>query len=209
MVDIIQAFEENWKYVLFPLLGTLIGWGTNWLALKMLFRPRKPVNIGPYKLQGLIPSRRNVLSGTIAKTISDELLSSEDIVQAMEDLDIKKIALGQVNKIVRKKLESQNFQEVPGVSVFQDTIIQTVQSIVYNQVEDSIDDFLKDMGDHVSGNLDIVKLIESKLKSLDDKRIEDIVNEVSRRELKHIERLGAILGFVIGCLQVVLVWQIS
>ena len=127
----------------------------------------------------------------------------------MKDLDIKKIALGQVNKIVRKKLESQNFQEVPGVSVFQDTIIQTVQSIVYNQVEDSIDDFLKDMGDHVSGNLDIVKLIESKLKSLDDKRIEDIVNEVSRRELKHIERLGAILGFVIGCLQVVLVWQIS
>ena len=85
--------------------------------------------------------------------------------------------------------------------MFQDTIIQTVQSIVYNQVEDSIDDFLKDMGDHVSGNLDIVKkLIESKLKSLDDKRIEDIVNEVSRRELKHIERLGAILGFVIGCL---------
>ena len=71
-MDIIQAFEENWKYVLFPLLGTLIGWGTNWLALKMLFRPRKPVNIGPYKLQGLIPSRRNVLSGTIAKTISDE-----------------------------------------------------------------------------------------------------------------------------------------
>ncbi len=65
------------------------------------------------------------------------------------------------------------------------------------------------MGDHVSGNLDIVKLIESKLKSLDDKRIEDIVNEVSRRELRHIERLGAILGFVIGCLQVVLVWQIS
>ena len=51
----------------------------NWLALKMLFRPRKPVNLGPYKLQGLIPSRRNVLSGTIAKTISDELLSSEDI----------------------------------------------------------------------------------------------------------------------------------
>ena len=103
----------------------------------------------------------------------------------------------------------ENFQEVPGISAFQDTIIQTVQSIVHSQVEDSIDDFLKDMGVHVSGNLDIVKLIESKLKSLDDKRIEDIVNEVSRRELKHIERLGAILGFVIGCLQVVLVWQIS
>ena len=65
------------------------------------------------------------------------------------------------------------------------------------------------MGDHVSVNLDIVKLIEEKLKSLDDQRIEEIVNEVSQKELKHIERLGAILGFIIGCLQVVMLWLID
>jgi len=208
-VDILEILKENWKYALFPLLGTLIGWGTNWLALKMLFRPRKPVGIGPYKLQGLIPSRRNDLSGTIAKTISEELLSSKDIVQAMEDLDIKKIALEQVDKIVKKKLESQNFQEVPAISFLQESIIQMVQTIVSNQVEDSIDDFLQNMGEHVSGNLDIVKLIETKLQSLDDERLENIVNEVSERELKHIERLGAVLGFVIGCLQVVIIFLIN
>ena len=208
-MDILEILKENWKYALFPLLGTLIGWGTNWLALKMLFRPRKPVGIGPYKLQGLIPSRRNDLSGTIAKTISEELLSSKDIVQAMEDLDIKKIALEQVEKIVKKKLESQNFQEVPAISFLQESIIQMVQTIVSNQVEDSIDDFLQNMGEHVSGNLDIVKLIETKLQSLDDERLENIVNEVSERELKHIERLGAVLGFVIGCLQVVIIFLIN
>lgn len=208
-MDILEILKENWKYALFPLLGTLIGWGTNWLALKMLFRPRKPVGIGPYKLQGLIPSRRNDLSGTIAKTISEELLSSKDIVQAMEDLDIKKIALEQVDKIVKKKLESQNFQEVPAISFLQESIIQMVQTIVSNQVEDSIDDFLQNMGEHVSGNLDIVKLIETKLQSLDDERLENIVNEVSERELKHIERLGAVLGFVIGCLQVVIIFLIN
>jgi len=205
-VDIIETLVEKWEYAIFPLLGTLIGWGTNWLALKMLFHPREPVELGPYKLQGLIPSRRNDLSGTIAKTISDELLSSEDLVKAMEDLDIKEIALSQVEKIVRNKLESQNFREIPGVAAFQDTIIHTVQTIVSSQVEDSIDDFLEHMGEHVSDNLDIVKLIEDKLESLEDRRIEEIVNEVSRKELKHIERLGAVLGFIIGCLQVILLW---
>ena len=205
-MDIIETLVEKWEYAIFPLLGTLIGWGTNWLALKMLFHPREPVELGPYKLQGLIPSRRNDLSGTIAKTISDELLSSEDLVKAMEDLDIKEIALSQVEKIVRNKLESQNFREIPGVAAFQDTIIHTVQTIVSSQVEDSIDDFLEHMGEHVSDNLDIVKLIEDKLESLEDRRIEEIVNEVSRKELKHIERLGAVLGFIIGCLQVILLW---
>ena len=208
-MDIIETLVEKWEYAIFPLLGTLIGWGTNWLALKMLFHPREPVELGPYKLQGLIPSRRNDLSGTIAKTISDELLSSEDLVKAMEDLDIKDIALSQVEKIVRNKLESQNFREIPGGAAFQDTIIHTVQTIVSSQVEDSIDDFLEHMGEHVSDNLDIVKLIEDKLESLEDRRIEEIVNEVSRKELKHIERLGAVLGFIIGCLQVIMLWLIT
>ena len=208
-MNIVDILIENWEYTIFPILGTLIGWGTNWLALKMLFHPRKPVGFGTYKIQGLIPSRRNDLSGSIAKTISDELLSSKDLVKAMEDLDIKGIALSQVERIVKKKMESQNFKEIPAISALQSSIIQTVQSIVSSQVEDSIDDFLEHMGDHVSVNLDIVKLIEEKLKSLDDQRIEEIVNEVSQKELKHIERLGAILGFIIGCLQVVMLWLID
>nr|AIE93741.1 hypothetical protein [uncultured marine group II/III euryarchaeote AD1000_39_G05] len=200
---------ENWRYVILPVLGMLIGWGTNWLALKMLFKPRKPFSVGRYKIQGLIPSRRNDLSGTIAKTISDELLSSEDLVKAMNELDIKGIALSQVSSIVEKKIESLDLKSSLPLSMLHDTVVSTAQSIVYNQVEASIDDFLQNMGDHVSGNLNIVRLMEEKLSSLDDDRIEEIVTEVSKKELKHIERLGAVLGFIIGCLQVLLLWLIE
>ena len=185
----------------------LIGWGTNWLALKMLFKPRKPFGIGRYTIQGLIPSRRNDLSGTIAKTISAELLSSEDLVKAMNELDIKGIALSQVDSIVERKIESLDLKSSLPLGILHNTIVSTAQSIVSSQVEDSIDDFLENMGDHVSGNLDIVRLMEEKLDSLDDERIEEIVTEVSRKELKHIERLGAVLGFIIGCLQVLLLWM--
>ena len=82
-MTLVDLLMENWRYAILPVLGMLIGWGTNWLALKMLFKPREPFGVGRYKIQGLIPSRRNDLSGTIAKTISDELLSSEDLVKAM------------------------------------------------------------------------------------------------------------------------------
>ena len=205
-MTIIDLLIENWRYAILPVLGMLIGWGTNWLALKMLFKPRKPFGVGRYKIQGLIPSRRNDLSGTIAKTISDELLSSDDLVKAMNELDIKGIALSQVNSIVEKKIESLDLKNSPPLGMLHDTIVSTAQSIVSSQVEDSIDDFLENMGDHVSGNLDIIRLMEEKLSSLDDERIEEIVTEVSKKELKHIERLGAVLGFIIGCLQVLLLW---
>ncbi|SVC05540.1 uncharacterized protein METZ01_LOCUS258394 [marine metagenome] len=124
----------------------------------------------------------------------------------MNELDIKAVALSQVNSIVEKKIESLDLKKSPPLGMLHNTIVSTAQSIVSSQVEGSIDDFLDNMGDHVSGNLDIVKLMEGKLSSLDDERIEEIVTEISKKELKHIERLGAVLGFVIGCLQVLLLW---
>ena len=155
-MTVVDLLTENWRYAILPVLGMLIGWGTNWLALKMLFKPRKPFGVGRYKIQGLIPRRRNDLSGTIARTISDELLSSDDLVKAMNELDIKGIALSQVNSIVEKKIESLDLKKSPPLGMLHNTIVSTAQSIVSSQVEDSIDDFLENMGDHVSGNLDIV-----------------------------------------------------
>ncbi|MBK8801884.1 MAG: hypothetical protein IPN71_07480 [Fibrobacteres bacterium] len=38
-------------FLLPPIVGALIGWGTNWLALKMLFRPIVPFRLGPWSIQ--------------------------------------------------------------------------------------------------------------------------------------------------------------
>ena len=205
-MSIVDLLLANWKILILPILGLLIGWGTNWLALKMLFRPRESVGIGNYRVQGLIPSRRNDISGSIAKIITDELLSTEDLVKAMEDLDIKRIALSQVETIVKNKVESLNLKKTPPLNLLEDSIIQRAQSMVSNQVEDAIDDFLSNMSEHVSVNLDINHLIEQKLGSLDDSRIEEIITDISKKELRHIESLWAILGFIIGCVQVILIW---
>lgn len=46
------------KYILMPFLGGIIGYITNGIAIKMLFRPRKAVYLGHWKIPftpGLIP----------------------------------------------------------------------------------------------------------------------------------------------------------
>ncbi len=57
----------------------LIGWFTNWVAVKMLFKPVKPVNLGFYKLQGVFPKRQDKLAASIGKMVADELLTTHDI----------------------------------------------------------------------------------------------------------------------------------
>ena len=41
--------------ILIPLLATLVGWGTNYLAVRMLFRPRKKIRIAGIEIQGVFP----------------------------------------------------------------------------------------------------------------------------------------------------------
>ena len=51
-----------------------------------------------------------------------------------------------------------------------------------------------------------VQMIEDNIAAFDLARLETIVNQVAQREFRTIERLGAVLGFLIGILQVALLW---
>ncbi|HHT66442.1 MAG TPA: DUF445 family protein, partial [Clostridiales bacterium] len=52
------------------IVGALIGWFTNYLAVKMLFRPIRPwrIPLTKIELQGLIPKRREEIAVTIGAT---------------------------------------------------------------------------------------------------------------------------------------------
>ena len=78
---------QDWlPWVVFPLVGALIGWATNWLAVKMLFRPHRPVGFGPLRFQGVVPRRQKDLAENIADTVQEELISPEDIADLVQQL---------------------------------------------------------------------------------------------------------------------------
>lgn len=67
-----------------PLLGMIIGWITNDLAIKMLFRPRKRYMIGRWHVPftpGLIPSQKSRIAKSIGKMVSHDLLDESTIRQ--------------------------------------------------------------------------------------------------------------------------------
>lgn len=70
------------KYILMPVLGGIIGYITNDIAIKMLFRPRKPVCIGKWKLPftpGLIPRQKDRIAHSIGNVVSAQLLNAETV----------------------------------------------------------------------------------------------------------------------------------
>ena len=65
-----------------PAVGAVIGYFTNYIAVKMLFRPYKPVKLGKWTLPftpGVIPRRKNDLARAIGNAIENSLLGASDI----------------------------------------------------------------------------------------------------------------------------------
>ncbi len=65
-----------------PLLGAVIGYFTNDLAIRMLFRPYRPLYLGRYRVPftpGLIPSNQGRLAARVADTITSSLLTPEEL----------------------------------------------------------------------------------------------------------------------------------
>lgn len=71
-----------------PLIGAVIGYCTNWIAVKMLFHPLKPITIGKYTLPftpGIIPKRKGALAKALGMAVGENLFTKEDIQKVFLD----------------------------------------------------------------------------------------------------------------------------
>lgn len=68
-----------WAWVTLPLGGVLVGYLTNWLALKLIFEPEQPLNILGFKFQGLFIKRQKEVAAAYSKIVAENILTPEQI----------------------------------------------------------------------------------------------------------------------------------
>lgn len=69
-----------------PVAGGIIGYSTNWLAIKMLFKPHKAHYIGKFRLPftpGLIPKERHRIAASLGEAVGNNLLTEQVIISEL------------------------------------------------------------------------------------------------------------------------------
>ena len=82
-----------------PIIGSLIGYVTNYIAVKMLFRPRNPVKLGNFTLPftpGIIPKRKADLARALGNAVGNNLFTGADLEQMLLSDKAKQKVLGEV-----------------------------------------------------------------------------------------------------------------
>ncbi|UUV18990.1 DUF445 family protein [Fusobacteria bacterium ZRK30] len=190
------------KASLMIVIGALIGWITNYFAIKMLFRPLKEINILGFKIQGLIPKRKMEMAESIADTIQEELISMKDITANIGDIELGEEIDLIVDRIVEDKLEKEVLAKIPMASLFiTDSMILKIKGHIKDAIDENKDEFFTVVIKKMEDSVDMKNIIIEKIENFELDELEKMVYRIANNELKHIEIIGAILGAVIGGIQ--------
>ena len=182
-----------WNFVLFPVVGAVIGAVTNQIAIKMLFRPYREVRVAGMRLPftpGVIPSQRHQIAHNIATTFEAQLLGGEEIHRALTG--------ERARTIVSTKVQEMLDQFGPMASM-----VQGMKPMIVQKILEGVEDMALDLVGE-GGELDIAKRLEDKINAMDIAVLEELILGFSRKQFRHITFFGGVLGALIGLVQAAL-----
>ncbi|MGL5312779.1 MAG: DUF445 domain-containing protein [Peptostreptococcaceae bacterium] len=192
--------DNIFRILILATIGGLIGYTTNVIAIRLIFRPIEPIKIPIINKEiiGLIPKRKSEIAMNIGEVIAQEFISVDEILDnAITENDKQHIV--EYIKVKVKLIVNEKMSFVPtGIkNIVQGFISETIEE----EIKLSIDELEEEIRKNVSQRINIQQMVENKINELDLYMLEDIILKVVKKELRHIEILGLVLGFFIGIVQ--------
>ncbi len=191
--------------ILIPLISAFIGWFTNWIAIKMLFHPREPKKILGITFQGIFPKRQQQFALKLGKLVSSELLSFAEIEQKIskpENVEkILPLLEAQIDTFLKEKLPA----EIPMLGMLvSDKTIGQVKALFLKELQELFPPLMAEYMKTLKQELDLEKIVVEKVSAFSSDKLEEILYGIMSAEFRFVEIIGAVLGFIIGAIQVLI-----
>ena len=96
--------NDTFRILILAVIGGLIGYITNVIAIKLIFRPINPIKIPILNVEiiGMIPKRKLEIANNVAQVIEEQFFSFDDIIENVITEQDKQIIIDYIK--VRIKL---------------------------------------------------------------------------------------------------------
>lgn len=275
------------KIISGPIIGAIIGYVTNYIAVRMLFRPYKQKRIGKLKIPftpGIIPKRQPQIAKAVGKAVGEKLFTEEDIKKSFSvmEFNVKSLLKDYTFLDVLSKFDQDGTLSEKGVDYITDKLYEEVKSVdlgliiseqgkkvflekkaslgmmamfigdklisnVAGELKNKTNEYIEENGreiirkkvkhkfeklkganlseicnneliegllnDFISEfllnfiqkgveKIDVSKVVEDKINAMDVKELEKLCLSVMKRELNAVVNLGALIGFVLGIINI-------
>ena len=204
-MDIANFVTEYWIYLTIPAVSAVVGFGTNWLAVKMMMYPVEFKGLGPVGWQGVIPANSEKMAHVVVERSVKRVLTQQELLGRIEADKLIDALQHRIEPFVEDIVDEVISQTAPHGIALNDLIWSAapgkLKARVYNEVNKGMPDVLtkvvQDVRDNLEDMIDINDIIIEKLGN-NKRMLIEIFQNAARREFKFIERSGLYFGFPLG-----------
>ena len=190
---------ENYLLLLIPITSGIVGWATNFLAVKMMFYPIEFIGIRPiFGWQGLIPMKRREMAEIEVELVLGKLLSVQELADRLDPAMLTTFVDRRLKQVLRRVVNQVMEESAPTLWA---ALPVKGKNLVYKRIEADIPNVVHKVIDDLKHNIDeILDIKELVVKLLVDQP--ELINEIflkaGEKEFPFIEKSGLYFGFLFG-----------
>ena len=200
----------NW--IIIPLVGGLVGWFTNWLAVKMIMQPIHYVGWRPFGWQGIVPANSAKMARTLINNSLSKIVSQKELLERVDPDDLARVIQRRIDphvvEIVDSMIEKTSLRGLHVTEFAWAMAPKRLRAMVYSAVHarlpEIIGNFIVDVRKEAGDLMDINALITERLSS-ESELLVDLFNKACDKEFQFIARSGFYLGVPLG-IPVIFIW---
>jgi len=194
-------WSEGW---MLPTFGLVVGLLSNWIALKMIFRPVEPMPIlgGRVVLQGLFLKRQKEVSGEYGKIVAAKILSSRNLIPAIITGPCADKLFELIHKHVHGACDKYTGVSRPFIRLLRGTDkYNHCKHMVGERLIATMSDTMRHVEKHIDHAMDLENILREKMEKLPATDFEDLLHPVFQEDEWKLVLMGGVLGVIVGCMQ--------
>jgi len=193
------VYDKDW---VMPIAGFLVGWVTNYLALKVIFRPLEPRNFLCWTVQGIFLKRQHEVSATFARVVITEILHIKAIWEAIFTGPLSRnfFAMLRAHTLVFTEKLVAEIQPLAVAAMGADKFAQMKEDIA-QKVIDRIPDIIDQSYEYSQEAMGMETEIRTKMQALPAPEFEGVLHPAFEEDEIQLIALGGLLGAIVGVIQ--------
>jgi len=194
-----------WIYLLLPVMGALVGWGTKLVAREMMFRPVEFKGLVDPWLgwQGQVPRRASKMAAIATETLVGRLFTARDLIDQVDPDDLARQLEGPLNEavdeIVREVVDSYR----PGAwEALPQAVRAATLARAHGVAPEALRRMMRDLREDADRVLDLKHIVVQGLTS-DKPLLNQLFRELGAGAIALMIKAGLAFGFLIGCAQAI------
>lgn len=189
-----------------PVAGVLVGYTTNWIALKVIFNPLHEHKIGPFRIQGLFMKRQKEVSETYASIIAEDIITVINVGKnVMHGRQSDRTRL-MIRKAMRPVVDDVMGSVAPAIRAAGGTErYENIRETVADEGVEYAMEALQDPEFSEARSEAIRTLLYERMKVLNEAEYAEMLHTAFEEDEWLLILIGAVLGFIAGWLQLLLI----